>query len=111
MVIVIDGHQPNNRMVAFWRDEIPSDWAGLPGLRPPASAAVTPLPYATAQGDGFNIENSPTAWGYEIATAQWNGIGPTEDPRPRRPEAPLGPPAAGRWTWSGRPTPSPSTIS
>ena len=81
LVLVIDGHQPNNRMVAFWRDGIPDDWAGLDGYDRRV-AAVTPLPYATAEGDGFNVENSPTAWGYEVATAQWNGIAPKEDPVP-----------------------------
>ena len=81
LVVVVDGHQPNNRMVALWRDEIPADWPGLPG-EDRRIAAITPLPYATAEGRGFNTENSPTAWGYEIAAAQWNGIGPTEDPVP-----------------------------
>ena len=59
----------------------PPDWRGLPGYDRRV-AAVTPLPYATAAGAGFNTENSPTAWGYEIATAQWNGIGPKRDPMP-----------------------------
>ena len=81
LVVVVDGHQPNNRLVAFWRDEVPADWAGLDGVDRRV-AAITPAPYATAEGRGFNTECSPTAWGYDIAFAQWGGIDPEEDPLP-----------------------------
>lgn len=75
LVLAVDGHQPHNNLVAFWRDEIPADWQGLPGYDRRV-AAVTPAAFATGEGDGYNTENSPTAWGYEIAFAQWNGIDP-----------------------------------
>ena len=81
LVVVVDGHQPNNRLVAFWRDEVPADWAGLDGYDRRV-AAVTPAPFATAEGRGFNTECSPTAWGYGIAFAQWGGIDPEEAPLP-----------------------------
>jgi len=78
LVVVIDGHTPNN-MVAFWRHEIPSDWCGLLGHNRRV-AAVTPLPYSTPKGKGFSAENSPCAWGYEVFSAQWNGIFPVVGP-------------------------------
>jgi hypothetical protein len=80
LVLVADGHTPNN-MVAFWRDEIPPDWVGLPGYDRRV-AAVTPLPYSTPEGPGFTAENSPTAWGYDIAIAQYNGFTPGPNPLP-----------------------------
>lgn len=80
LVLVADGHAPNN-MVAFWRDEIPDDWKGLPGYDRRV-AAVTPLPYSTPEGEGFTAENSPTAWGYDIAIAQYNGFNPGPNPLP-----------------------------
>ncbi|PSR17365.1 hypothetical protein C8255_12950 [filamentous cyanobacterium CCP3] len=80
LVLVVDGHAPNN-MVAFWRDEIPEDWEGLPGYDRRV-AAVTPLPYSTPEGDGFTAENSPTVWGYDVAVAQYNGFDPGPNPLP-----------------------------
>jgi hypothetical protein len=80
LVLVVDGHSPNN-MVAFWRDKIPNDWKGLPGYDS-RLAGVTPLPHSTPQGKGFTSENSPTAWGYDIATAQYNGFFPDCNPLP-----------------------------
>lgn len=81
LVLVVDGHSPNNNMIAFWRDEIPEDWEGLPGYDRRV-AAVTPLPYSTPEGDGFTAENSPTVWGYDIAVAQYNGFDPGPNPLP-----------------------------
>jgi|GEM_PF-981648 hypothetical protein len=81
LVLVVDGHAPNNNMVAFWRDEIPDDWEGLPGYDRRV-AAVTPLPYSTPEGEGFTAENSPTAWGYDVAVAQYNGFDPGPNPLP-----------------------------
>ena len=81
LVVVVDGHQPSNRLVAFWRDGVPDDWDGLPG-QDRRVAAIVAAPYATAEGRGFNTECSPTAWGYDIAFAQWGGIFPEEDPLP-----------------------------
>ena len=79
LVLVVDGHAPKNNMVAFWRGAIPSDWQGIPGYDRRV-AAVTPLPFSTPDGEGFTAENSPTAWGYDIATAQWNGFSPDCNP-------------------------------
>jgi hypothetical protein len=79
LVLVVDGHAPKNNMVAFWRGEIPNNWQAISGYDRRV-AAVTPLPFSTPDGKGFTAENSPTAWGYEIATAQWNGFEPDCDP-------------------------------
>ena len=79
LVLVVDGHSPQNNLVAFWRDEIPEDWQGLPGQERRV-AAITPLPYATSEGKGFNTENSPAVYGYEVAVAQYNGLRPPCEP-------------------------------
>jgi hypothetical protein len=74
LVLAVDSHAPNN-LVAFWRDEIPRDWPGLPG-RDRRIAGVIALPHSTWIGDGFTAENSPPAWSYDIAIAQWAGFSP-----------------------------------
>jgi hypothetical protein len=81
LVVVVDGHQPANNAVAFWRDAPPPGWRALPGLDRRV-AAVTPLPYSTPDGAGFTMENSPTASGWEFAGAQWNGFKPGCNPLP-----------------------------
>jgi hypothetical protein len=78
LVLVADGHTPNN-LLAFWRDAIPPDWKALPGYDRRV-AAVVPLPYSTPAGKGFSAENSPTAWGYDIVIAQYNGFQPDANP-------------------------------
>ena len=79
LVLVADGHSPSNRLIAFWRDTIPTHWAGIPGYDR-RIAAITPLPYSTPDGDGFTAENSPTVHGYDVAIAQYNGFKPSCDP-------------------------------
>lgn len=81
VVVVVDGHRPANRAVAFWRDAPPADWRGLPG-HDRQVAAILPLPHSTPDGAGFTMENSPTASGWEMAGAQWNGFKPGCDPLP-----------------------------
>ncbi|MGB5819934.1 MAG: hypothetical protein WBG90_10665 [Saonia sp.] len=73
LVCVVDSQKPA-RMLAFWRDDIPSDWDGIIGenIR---LAAVVELPNSRPAGKLMAaIENSPTAYGYEIACAQYNGF-------------------------------------
>lgn len=79
LVIVADGHSPANNLVAFWRDNIPLDWSGFANYDRRV-AAISPIPYSTPDGDGFTAENSPTAWGYDIAISQYNGFRPSCDP-------------------------------
>jgi hypothetical protein len=79
IVVAVDGHRPANRAVAFWRDAPPADWNGLPG-QDRRVAAILPLPHSTPDGDGFSMENSPTAAGWELAAAQWSGFQPSCNP-------------------------------
>jgi hypothetical protein len=78
LVVVTDGHQPSNNLVAFWRDAPPADWRPLPG-QDARVAGIARLPYATPLGDGFSVENSPAALGYDVYVAQWGGIDPRCD--------------------------------
>jgi len=72
LVVVADGHK-NNNLVAFWR-ELPPGWAALPG-KPLHFADAIEIPEAESFSNLFqSIENSPTAYGYEIAIAQFNGF-------------------------------------
>ncbi|MEO0470342.1 MAG: hypothetical protein AAF206_12015, partial [Bacteroidota bacterium] len=73
LVCVVDSKQPAN-LLSFWRDSIPADWTGLPGedIR---IAAVTPLPNSGPISPLYTaVENSPVAYGYGIACAQYNGL-------------------------------------
>ncbi|MEM9719038.1 MAG: T9SS type A sorting domain-containing protein [Bacteroidota bacterium] len=72
LVVVADGHERNN-LVAFWR-ELPPGWEGVPGFDLHFADSIA-IPYAESFGNLFqSIENSPTAFGYEIAIAQFNGF-------------------------------------
>ncbi len=73
LVCVIDSQKPA-RMLAFWREEIPKDWKGIKdeNLR---LAAIVELPNSRPASKLMAaIENSPTAYGYDIAAAQYNGF-------------------------------------
>lgn len=74
LVVAVDSHAPN-RLVAFWRGEIPADWRGLPGQDRRVAGFIA-LPHSTWVGDGFTAENSPPAWGYRVAVAQYAGFWP-----------------------------------
>lgn len=78
VVVLVDGHAPQNRLVAFWRDEIPANAPGVPGLDRRV-ASVAALPYSTPEGAGFTAENSPAAVGSSIFVAQWAGFSPRCD--------------------------------
>lgn len=72
LVVVADGHAKNN-LVAFWR-ELPPGWTGIPG-KPLHFADAIAIPNAQSFSNLFqSIENSPTAHGYDIAIAQFNGF-------------------------------------
>ncbi len=73
LVCVVDSQKPA-RMLVFWRDEIPSDWKGIKGYDIRLAAAVQ-LPGATSPNFiNTAVENSPTAHGYDIVCAQYNGL-------------------------------------
>ena len=72
LIVMADGHQRNN-LVGFWR-KLPSNWTGLPGQDPRFAGSLA-LPASVAISNTFqSIENSPTARGYSIALAQFNGF-------------------------------------
>ena len=86
LVFVVDNHTPKAHFVAFWREEIPSDWKGLPGydrriaaikeiMAGPPGGSFFGLPYAAG-------ECSPTCRGYDIAVAQNNGFAYFNHPCP-----------------------------
>ncbi|MEO0419482.1 MAG: hypothetical protein AAF249_11485 [Pseudomonadota bacterium] len=72
LVIAVDSHR-QNQLVAFWRDEIPANWRGLPG-RDRRIAAVYRLPHATWAGKGYSVENSPSVAGYDVTLGQYAGF-------------------------------------
>ncbi len=73
LVSVVDSQNPP-RMLTFWREEIPSDWKGIDGYDKRLAAAIE-LPGATIPNMiNTAVENSPTAYGYDIACAQYNGL-------------------------------------
>ena len=73
LVCVVDSNSPAN-LLTFWRDTIPSDWKGLPE-RDRRIAAISPVPgFSPPNRMNAAVENSPTAYGYGIAFAQYNGF-------------------------------------
>ena len=78
LVVMVDGHAPRNRLVAFWRGEIPPDWRGIPDYDRRV-AGILPLPHSTPLGDGFTAENSPAVLGNSVFIAQWAGFSPKCD--------------------------------
>jgi len=75
LVVLADGHNRNN-LVAFWRDELPTGWTGVPGMDIRFADSIA-LPYAVNLNNGFqSIENSPAAYGYELVCTQYNGFFP-----------------------------------
>jgi len=82
IMVIVDGHSPQNNLVAFWRGDPPADWTALPNPARPGQtldrrvAGVFPLPYSTPDGLGFTAQNSPAAFGNAIITAQWAGFAP-----------------------------------
>jgi len=84
--VIVDGHQPQNNLVAFWRGEPPADWTPLPDPVRPGRfldrrvAGVFALPYSTPDGEGFTAQNSPAAFGNAVVIAQWAGFSPDATP-------------------------------
>jgi hypothetical protein len=78
VVVLVDGHAPQNRLVAFWRDEIPVSASALPGLDRRVASVLAPL-LSTPERGGFTAENSPAAIGNSVFVAQWAGFFPRCD--------------------------------
>ncbi|WP_435417908.1 hypothetical protein WAB17_13735 [Parerythrobacter aurantius] len=75
VMITVDGHAPQNNLVAFWRGDIPADWKGLPGLDRRVAGLIA-LPRSSPEGKGFTAENSPAVLGNSVFVAQWAGFKP-----------------------------------
>lgn len=75
LVVMVDGHAPNNNLVAFWRGDIPADWPGLPGEDRRLAGRIA-LPFSTPDGEGHTAENSPSVLGNAVFVAQWAGFKP-----------------------------------
>lgn len=82
VVVIVDGHAPQNNLVAFWRGEPPANWRALPDPTNRRDAldrrvaGLIVLPYSTPEGDGFTAENSPAVLENSIVIAQWAGFRP-----------------------------------
>lgn len=64
LVVIADGAKGNNNMLVFWRDKIPDDWKGLPGLDR-RIAGRTPISFGDPK-QTVRIENSPVVYGYGV---------------------------------------------
>ncbi|MEO1576889.1 MAG: hypothetical protein AAFU65_18230, partial [Pseudomonadota bacterium] len=79
VVVMVDGHAPNNHLVAFWRGEIPEGWQSLPGEDRRLAGRIE-LPLSTPDGEGHTAENSPSVLGRSVYVAQWAGFRPDCSP-------------------------------
>lgn len=75
LVVMVDGHAPQNNLVAFWRGAIPADWRGIPGEDRRLAGRIA-LPLSTPEGEGHTAENSPAVLGNAVFVAQWAGFNP-----------------------------------
>ena len=62
LVVIADATHGNN-MVAFWRDEIPADWKGLPGFDRRV-AGIAPVRFGVSKNEKPQIENALVVYGY-----------------------------------------------
>ena len=62
LVVIADGTRGNN-MMAFWRDAIPEDWKGLPGMDRRV-AGVTPIHFGVSDHEQAQVENALVVYGY-----------------------------------------------
>lgn len=94
LVVIVDARSPSN-LVAFWRDDIPANWSGVTGYTDRLRiAAVQPLAGIDPTKTNWAVENSPVVRGYDVATAQFNGVRPTAGRSCRNT------PGVEKYTWS-----------
>ncbi len=68
LVVVADGHSPNN-MVAFWRDQVPTDWIGISGQDSRVAGIVNLTGFQYLNNGLQSVENSICVNGYDMAVA------------------------------------------
>jgi len=64
-VVITDG-QELMHVVLFWRDEIPSDWVQIPGIKDRRIAAQVPVTFGDPGATASMSEQSPCVRGYGI---------------------------------------------
>lgn len=79
VVIMVDGHAPQNNLIAFWRGDVPRGWRGISGEDVRLAGKIA-LPNSTPIGEGHTAENSPAVLGNSIFVAQWAGFRPDCSP-------------------------------
>ena len=62
LVVVADGTR-GNKLLAFWREAIPVDWKGLPGLDRRV-AGITPVTFGVSPQEVIQVENAALVYGY-----------------------------------------------
>ena len=67
-VVITDG-QELMHVVLFWRDEIPSDWVQIPGIKDRRIAAQVPVTFGDPGATASMSEQSPCVRGYGIGLA------------------------------------------
>jgi len=96
LVLIADAGIPSH-LVAFWRDEVPPDWEGVPGFEDrPRIAAVQPLETIDPAATGWSVENSLVVRRRDVAVTQYNG------PRPQQLGACSDVPGVEKHRWNPR---------
>ena len=62
LVVIADASKGNN-MIAFWRDEIPDDWKGIPGFDR-RIAGITKVVFGVSKDEQPQVENGLVIHGY-----------------------------------------------
>lgn len=66
LVLIADSNA-NNELMAFWRDEIPVDWKGLPGFDRRV-AGIVPINFGIGKVEHNKLENALEVYGYGAFT-------------------------------------------
>jgi hypothetical protein len=77
LVVIADGTRGNN-MMAFWRDEIPANWKGLPGFDRRV-AGITKVHFGVSKDEQPQIENGLVVYGYGAFIDNSNPVGHLSD--------------------------------
>jgi hypothetical protein len=73
LVVVADGHSPNN-LVAFWRDTVPPGWTAISGQDTRVAGIVNLTGFQNLNNGLQSVENSICVNDYDMSLAQFNGF-------------------------------------